>query len=59
MVEKFALRGRKILLDITTKHWHGAAPKSGFVQIVANPETKNGVVNWMEKVTKEEYKSGN
>ncbi len=52
-------KGDVVTIQPGTKHWHGAAPESGFVQIVVNPETKNGVVNWMEKVTKEEYKSGN
>lgn len=41
------------------KHWHGATPEKGFVQIVMNPETRDGVVTWLEKVTEEEYRSGN
>ncbi|MCW3108581.1 MAG: Cupin 2 conserved barrel domain protein [Segetibacter sp.] len=36
-------------------HWHGAAPDSQFTHIAINPNTEHGVVEWMEKVTDEEY----
>ncbi|WPO91630.1 cupin domain-containing protein [Chryseobacterium sp. HR92] len=36
-------------------HWHGAAPNSGFTHIAINPNTQNGIVEWLEPVTDEEY----
>ncbi|MEI9955882.1 MAG: cupin domain-containing protein [Ferruginibacter sp.] len=36
-------------------HWHGASPKSGFTHIAINPNTEKGVVEWLERVTDEEY----
>jgi quercetin dioxygenase-like cupin family protein len=36
-------------------HWHGAAPDSEFTHIAVNPNTQNGVVQWLEKVTDDEY----
>jgi quercetin dioxygenase-like cupin family protein len=38
-------------------HWHGASPGSEMTHIAINPNTQNGIVNWMERVTDEEYKS--
>jgi quercetin dioxygenase-like cupin family protein len=40
-------------------HWHGASPDSEFTHIAVNPNTQNGVVEWMERVTDEEYYSLN
>jgi len=39
------------------KHWHGAAPADEFTHIAINPNTENGIVEWMERVTDEEYNS--
>ena len=36
-------------------HWHGAAKDSPFTHIAINPGTDKGTVNWMERVTDEEY----
>ena len=37
------------------KHWHGAAPTTGMTHI-AMQEVEGGIyVNWMEKVTEQEY----
>lgn len=52
-------KGDVITIQPGVKHWHGATPQRGFIQIVMNPETKNGVVTWLERVTEEEYRSGN
>ena len=53
-------KGDVVTIEPGVKHWHGATPQKEFVQLVINPEIKNGVVvNWMEPVTDEEYKSGN
>lgn len=38
-------------------HWHGATPDSEFTHIAINPNTQNGIVEWMEPVTDEEYKN--
>ncbi|PWN59059.1 cupin domain-containing protein [Chryseobacterium viscerum] len=42
-----------ILPDVI--HWHGAAPNSEFTHIAINPNTQNGIVEWLEPVTDEEY----
>ncbi|ROI01187.1 MULTISPECIES: cupin domain-containing protein [unclassified Chryseobacterium] len=36
-------------------HWHGAAKDSEFSHIAINTNTQNGVVEWMDPVTDEEY----
>jgi quercetin dioxygenase-like cupin family protein len=46
----------KILPDII--HWHGATPDSVFTHIAINTNTPKGLVEWLEKVTDEEYNSG-
>ncbi len=40
-------------------HWHGASKDSSVSQIYIIPNTENGIVNWHEKVTDEEYNSVN
>jgi quercetin dioxygenase-like cupin family protein len=45
----------KILPDVL--HWHGASADSEFTHIAINPNTENGVVTWLQKVTDEEYNS--
>ncbi|KMQ59436.1 cupin [Chryseobacterium angstadtii] len=42
-----------ILPDVI--HWHGAASNSELVHIAINPNTQNGIVEWMEPVSDEEY----
>lgn len=36
-------------------HWHGAAPDSEFTHIAINTNTQNGIVEWLNPVTDEEY----
>jgi quercetin dioxygenase-like cupin family protein len=36
-------------------HWHGASPDSALTHIAINPNTQQGVVDWLERVTDEEY----
>ena len=36
-------------------HWHGAGPESEFTHIVINPNTQNGIVEWLEPVSNDEY----
>ncbi len=43
----------KILPD--TEHWHGASPDSEFTHIAVNTNTQKGVVEWLQRVTDEEY----
>lgn len=38
-------------------HWHGASPDSSMNHIAVNPNTENGIVNWLEPVTDEQYNS--
>jgi quercetin dioxygenase-like cupin family protein len=39
-------------------HWHGASPQSGMHQIYILPKTENGIVEWQQPVTDEEYNGG-
>jgi quercetin dioxygenase-like cupin family protein len=36
-------------------HWHGASEKSGLQQLYIVPNTENGIVQWMQRVSEEEY----
>lgn len=36
-------------------HWHGASQNASMSQMYIVPNTENGIVNWMEPVTDEEY----
>jgi quercetin dioxygenase-like cupin family protein len=38
-------------------HWHGASANSVFTHIAVNTNTHKGIVEWMERVTDEEYNS--
>lgn len=38
-------------------HWHGAGPGKGMTHIYIIPNTEKGIVQWMQPVTDEEYKS--
>jgi quercetin dioxygenase-like cupin family protein len=37
------------------KHWHGATPDTAMTHIAIQEELDGKVVNWMEKVRKEQY----
>lgn len=39
------------------KHWHGAAPNTAMTHIAIQEALNGTVVNWLEKVTDEEYQS--
>lgn len=39
------------------KHWHGASPDSEFTHIAISTNTQNGIVDWLERVTDEQYNS--
>ncbi|WP_080776924.1 cupin domain-containing protein [Chryseobacterium phocaeense] len=38
-----------------TIHWHGAGPTGEFSHIAINPNTHNGIVEWLRPVSDEEY----
>ncbi|MEJ1238090.1 cupin domain-containing protein [Chryseolinea sp. T2] len=40
------------------KHWHGASPTIAMSHIAIQEELNGKVVDWMEKVNDEQYKSG-
>jgi quercetin dioxygenase-like cupin family protein len=40
------------------KHWHGASPDSSLTHLAVQESLDGKSVNWMEKVTDEQYKAG-
>ena len=38
-------------------HWHGASPDSEMTHLAINTNTQKGIVEWLQKVTDEEYNS--
>jgi quercetin dioxygenase-like cupin family protein len=40
-------------------HWHGASHNSAFTHIAINTNTQKGIVDWLDRVTDEEYNSIN
>jgi quercetin dioxygenase-like cupin family protein len=38
-------------------HWHGASPGSALQQLYIVPNTENGIVQWFQAVSDEEYNS--
>jgi quercetin dioxygenase-like cupin family protein len=45
----------RILPDVI--HWHGATPDSQMTHLAINPNAQNGVVNWLQPVSAEEYEN--
>jgi quercetin dioxygenase-like cupin family protein len=41
------------------KHWHGASPTEAMSHIATQEELNGKVVDWLEKVTDEQYQQGN
>jgi len=39
------------------KHWHGATPKTAMTHIAIQEKLDGKVVDWMEQVTEEEYRT--
>lgn len=48
-------KGDVVRCPPNVKHWHGASKDKGLQQIYIVPNTEKGIVNWMEKVSDEEY----
>jgi quercetin dioxygenase-like cupin family protein len=40
------------------KHWHGASPTTAMSHIAIHEDADDGAVEWMEKVSDEEYQRG-
>jgi len=47
--------GDVVLIPPGEKHWHGAAPGTGMTHIAITEELDGKVVEWMEKVSDEQY----
>lgn len=50
-------KGEVIEILPGVEHWHGASPDSEFTHIAINPNTQKGIVEWLQRVTDEEYNS--
>lgn len=50
-------KGDVVKIEPDVVHWHGASPDSEFTHIVVNPNTQKGIVEWLDRVTDEEYYS--
>ncbi|WP_026953695.1 (R)-mandelonitrile lyase [Algoriphagus vanfongensis] len=48
--------GDVVYFEPGEKHWHGASPNSPMSHIAIQEEVDGKVVDWMEKVTDEQYK---
>jgi quercetin dioxygenase-like cupin family protein len=52
-------KGGAVRCPPNTPHWHGASPKTGFVQIAVTPNHVNGRAKWLQPVTAAEYTNAN
>src|SRR5437764_8513865 len=50
--------GDVVLIAPNEKHWHGAAPTTAMTQIAVQEALDGKVVEWMEKVSDEQYGAG-
>ena len=51
--------GDVVWFEPEEKHWHGASPNKAMSHIAIQEEKNGKVVEWMEKVTDEQYKHSN
>ncbi len=49
-------KGDVVKCPPNVRHWHGASPDVGLQQLYIVPNTENGIVDWQEAVTDEQYK---
>ena len=49
--------GDVVNIQPEVKHWHGASPESEFTHIAISTNTEKGIVDWLERVTDEQYNS--
>jgi quercetin dioxygenase-like cupin family protein len=47
--------GDVVWFDVNEKHWHGASPNKAMSHIAIQEEVDGKVVEWMEKVSDEQY----
>jgi quercetin dioxygenase-like cupin family protein len=50
--------GDVVWFEPNEKHWHGATPTTGMSHIAIQENLNGKVVDWMEKVSDEEYNRG-
>lgn len=48
-------KGDVIKCPPNVEHWHGASPDSGLQQMYILPKTEKGIVQWLQRVTEDEY----
>ena len=48
-------KGDVVKCPPNVRHWHGASPDVGLQQLYIIPNTEQGIVEWKEAVTDEEY----
>jgi len=48
-------RGDVIQIPPDVVHWHGASHNSEMVHLAINTNTQKGIVEWLDRVTDEEY----
>jgi quercetin dioxygenase-like cupin family protein len=48
-------KGDVVKCPPNVRHWHGASPEVGLQQLYIIPNTEQGIVEWKEAVTDEEY----
>ncbi len=48
-------QGDVVWISPATKHWHGATAKSSMTHIAIQEQLNGQVVEWMEKVSDEQY----
>jgi quercetin dioxygenase-like cupin family protein len=48
-------KGDVVKCPPNVRHWHGASPDVGLQQLYIIPNTENGIVDWREAVTDEQY----
>jgi quercetin dioxygenase-like cupin family protein len=48
-------KGSVVKCPPNVRHWHGASPAVGLQQLYIIPNTENGIVEWKEAVTDEQY----
>ncbi|TGK01613.1 cupin domain-containing protein [Leptospira langatensis] len=48
-------KGDVVWTPAGVKHWHGASPKTSMTHIAIQESLEGKVVNWLEKVSTEEY----
>jgi quercetin dioxygenase-like cupin family protein len=49
-------KGDVIWIPAGVKHWHGAAPNTAMTHIAIQEQLNGIAVEWMEKVTEEQYR---